>query len=70
MYIQNNNDYTLTPAQQQAVINAATTYGGIDEVVMGELFEDEDVDGLMYAPVEDVDGEFLFNLNMKTNETC
>lgn len=65
--IQNSNGFPLTSAQQQAVNNAAANYG-VDEVVIDELFEDEDKDGLFYAPVYDVDGNFLFNVNMNTDE--
>jgi hypothetical protein len=68
MRIQNNNDYTLTPEQQQAIENGATNMG-VDQVNMSELFEDEDG---VFAPVytlEDHDNEyFLFCLNMKTLE--
>jgi len=65
--INNEHNYTLSPAQQQAVFNAAANMG-IDEVFAGEQFEDEDVDLLFYIPFFDADGEFLFNLNCDTGK--
>ena len=70
----NNQDFILTPAQQQAVQNACA-HANYSEIITGEKFEDEDGEILIpfyfdsYNEVDDETiEEFAFNMNAETLE--
>lgn len=58
MQIINSSNFTLTPEHLFTIDNLAKDY---DCVEIGIAFEDEEVDGLFWLPVYDINGEFLFN---------
>lgn len=63
----NNQDFTLNPSEQEVISNAAVNMD-LEEVIIGEMFDDEDgYHGMI--PVyymSDEDQEFAFNYNTKT----
>lgn len=65
----NNQDFTLTPEQQQTIRNGAANMG-YDTVVIDEKFEDQDEENVWYIPVMDEEGEFLFNINEYSGLIC
>lgn len=67
----NNQDFILTPEQQQAIQNACA-HADYSEIITGEKFEDEDgeIQIPFYFDSEDEDGEaieeFAFNMNAQS----
>lgn len=63
MQIINNSNFTLTHEQLFTIVNLAKDY---DCVEIGIAFEDEEIDGMIWLPVYDINGEFIFNLSTQT----
>ena len=67
----NRNDSIASVQLQAAIRQAVASIGGINEVILGEIFEDESSNDSMlpvYHESTDSDGEvfeeFLFNVNL------
>lgn len=67
----NNQDFTLTPNQQQVINNAAANMG-LDTVIIGEKdYDGEEVTCAVYFESTDNGDtveEFAFNLNLETDK--
>jgi hypothetical protein len=66
----NNNDFTLSIQIQNLIKEGVVNIGGIDEVIVGEVFEDEftgyNMLSIYYESTDNGETieEFLFNVNL------
>ena len=60
--IENNSGWTVSEKVKNEISSRFSS-----NVEIRESFEDEDIDGLIWLPVYNADGEFLDNIDLKGN---